>query len=94
MAWGLSDGWRLTDSDDGGAFEQKARFPFHCKTMIRHALPPGTVAATSFGMQNATARARLIASASFSLMIAAGFLCAGSDAVDLATVASSTDKNL
>jgi hypothetical protein len=73
---------------------KRGRFLFLHGTMIRHALPPGTVTATSVSMQGATARARLIASASFSLMVAAGFLCAGSNAVDLAAVASSTDKNL
>jgi hypothetical protein len=72
----------------------EGRFLFQHGTVIRHALPPGTVSATSVSMQGATARARLIASASFSLMVAAGFLCAGSNAVDLAAVASSTDKNL
>ena len=94
VAWCLSPGRRLTDSGGGGAFEQKGRFQFHHGTMIRHALPSGTKTATSVGVQGAAARTGLIASASLSLTVAAGFLCAGSDAVDLAAVASSADKNL
>jgi hypothetical protein len=52
--------------------------------MIRHAVElSGTVATISFGMQGTTTGSRLIASPSFPLPVAAGFLRAGSDAVDL-----------
>ena len=54
----------------------------------------GTVATISFGMQGTTTGSGLIASPSFPLPVAAGFLRAGSDAVDLAVVTSPTNKNL
>jgi len=63
--------------------------------MIRHVAElSGTVATIPLGMQGATTGRRLIASASFPLPVAAGFLRAGSDAVDLAAVTSSTNENL
>jgi hypothetical protein len=62
--------------------------------MIRHASPSGTVTAISGGMHGATTRSCLIASPSFPLVVAAGFLRAGSDTVDLASVAPPTDKDL
>ena len=63
--------------------------------MIRHVMElSGTVATIPRGMQGATTGRRLIASASFPLPVAAGFLRTGSDAVDLAAVTSSTNKNL
>jgi hypothetical protein len=65
------------------------------KTMIRHVVElSGTVATIPLGMQGATTGRRLIASPSFPLPVAAGFLRAGSDAVDLAAVTSPTNKNL
>ena len=55
--------------------------------MIRHALElSGTVATISFSMQGTTTGSGLIASPSFPLSVAAGFLRAGSEAVDLAAV--------
>ena len=62
--------------------------------MIRHALPSCTVTATSGSVHGATTRSCLIAPPSFSLLVAAGFLRAGSDAIDLAAIALPTDKNL
>jgi len=63
--------------------------------MIRHAAElSGAVTATSLGMQGTTTRRRLIASPSFPLPVAAGFLRARSDTVDLAVVTSSTNENL
>jgi hypothetical protein len=62
--------------------------------MIRHALPSCTVTATSGSVHNATTRSCLIAPPSFPLVLAAGILRAGSEAVDLAAIAVPTDKNL
>jgi hypothetical protein len=62
--------------------------------MIRHASHSGTVTATSLGVHGATARGCLIASASFSSPVAPGLLGAGSHAVNLASVAPTTDKHL
>jgi hypothetical protein len=62
--------------------------------MIRHALPPGSVPAISLGMQGATTRSCLVASPCLPLSVAAGFLRAGSGAIDLASIAPPTDKNL
>jgi hypothetical protein len=53
----------------------------------------GAVAAISFGMQGTTTGSCLIASPSFLLLVAAGFLRAGSRAIDLAAVTSPTNKN-
>jgi hypothetical protein len=66
----------------------------HDRTMIRHASHSGAVTATSRGVHGATARGCLIASASFPLPVAPGFLGAGSRAVNLASVAPPTDENL
>jgi hypothetical protein len=63
-------------------------------TMIRHALPSCTVTATSGSVHGATTRSCLIAPPSFPLVLAAGILRAGSEAVDLAAIAVPTDKNL
>ena len=63
-------------------------------TMIRHALPSCTVTATSGSVHGATTRSYLIAPPSFPLVLAAGILRAGSEAVDLAAIAVPTDKNL
>src|SRR6201985_4024453 len=62
--------------------------------MIRHALPSGTVTATSGRVHGATTRSCLIAPPSFPLVLAAGILRAGSEAVDLAAIAVPTDKHL
>ena len=62
--------------------------------MIRHALPSCTVTATSGSVHGATTRSCLIAPPSFPLVLAAGILRAGSEAVDLAAIAIPTDKNL
>jgi hypothetical protein len=62
--------------------------------MIRHALPSCTVTATSGSVHGATTRSYLIAPPSFPLVLAAGILRAGSEAVDLAAIAVPTDKNL
>jgi hypothetical protein len=62
--------------------------------MIRHALPSCTVTATSGSVHGATTRSCLIAPPSFPLVLAAGILRAGSEAVDLAAIAVPTDKHL
>ena len=62
--------------------------------MIRHAAPSSTVAAISFDVHGTATRSCLIASPSFPLPVAASFLRTGSDAVDLAAIAPSTDKKL
>jgi hypothetical protein len=62
--------------------------------MIRHASPSGPITAISGGMHDATARSCLIASPSFPLSVASGFLRAGSDAVDLTSIAPPADKDL
>ena len=64
------------------------------ETMIRHASPSRTITATSGGVHGATTWSCLIAPPSFLLIVAAGFLRAGSDAIDLAAIALPTDKNL
>jgi hypothetical protein len=63
-------------------------------TLIRHASPSGTVMAISGGMHGATARCCLIASPSFPLVVAPGFLRAGSVTVDLTSIAPPADKDL
>jgi hypothetical protein len=64
------------------------------QTMIRHVSLSSTVAAISSGMHGTATRSCLIASPGFPLPVAAPFLRAGSDAVDLASIAPPTDKNL
>src|ERR1700688_2549402 len=61
--------------------------------MIRHASLSRTVTATSGGVHGATTWSCLIAPPSFPLVVAAGFLRAGSDTIDLAAIALPTDKN-
>ncbi len=73
---------------------QETRFVLFGETMIRHAVLSGTITAISVGVHGATTRSCLIASPSFPLSVAAGFLRAGSDAVDLASITLPTDKNL
>ena len=62
--------------------------------MIRHALYSGTVTAISFGVHGATTGSCLIASSGYPLPVAAGLLRAGFNAIDLASIAPPTDKNL
>jgi hypothetical protein len=63
--------------------------------MIRHAVQlSGTITAISLGVHGVTTRSCLIASPSFPLSVAAGFLRADSDAVDLAAVTPPANKNL
>ena len=62
--------------------------------MIRHALSSGTVTAISVGVHDAATGRCLMTSASFPLPAAAGFLRAGSDAVDMTSITPATDKNL
>ena len=70
------------------------RFLFVGETMIRHASPSRTITATSGGVHGATTWSCLIAPPSFLLLVATGFLRAGSDAVDMTSVTPATDKNL
>jgi hypothetical protein len=63
-------------------------------TMIRHASLSGPVTAISVGVHGATTGSCLITSASFPLLVAAGFLSAGSDAVYLPAIAPPTDNKL
>src|SRR6266404_6865209 len=65
---------------------------FFRETMIRHAVLSGTITAISVDVHGATTRSCLIASPSFPLSVAAGFLRAGSDAVDLASITLPTDN--
>src|ERR1700720_413559 len=75
-------------------FRKRTRLLLVGGTMIRHALPSCTVTATSGSVHGATTRSYLIAPPSFPLVLAAGILRAGSEAVDLAAIAVPTDKNL
>src|ERR1700720_487768 len=75
-------------------FRKRTRLLFVGGTMIRHALHSCTVTATSGSVHGATTRSCLIAPPSFPLVLAAGILRAGSEAVDLAAIAIPTDKNL
>ena len=94
VARGRPAGQRFPQSLGGFQAAQETRFMLPDRTMIRHAPHSGTVTATSLGVHGATARGCLIASASFPLPVAAGFLGTGSHAVNLASVAPPTDKNL
>jgi len=62
--------------------------------MIRHALHSGSVTAISIGVHGAAARRCLISPARAPLLLATGFFGTGSHAVNLASVASPTDKDL
>jgi hypothetical protein len=88
--WRLSAGRRFADL----RFEKRTRILFVGETMIRHASPSRTVTATSGSVHGATTWSCLIAPPSFPLLVAAGFLRAGSDAIVLAAIALPTDKNL
>src|SRR6266478_1710894 len=90
----LSAGRRRIQSGPDLQPGQETRFVLFGETMIRHAVLSGTITAISVGVHGATTRSCLIASPSFPLSVAAGFLRAGSDAVDLASITLPTDKNL
>ena len=92
--WRLSAGRRFAQGLADLRFEKRTRFLFIGETMIRHASPSRTVTAISGSVHGATTWSCLIAPPSFPLVLAAGFLRAGSEAVDLATIALPTDKNL
>src|ERR1700730_12274726 len=92
--WRLSAGRRFAQGPANLRFEKRTRFLFVGETMIRHASPSRTVTATSGSVHGATTWSCLIAPPSFPLLVAAGFLRAGSDAIDLAAIALPTDKNL
>jgi hypothetical protein len=62
--------------------------------MIRHASHSGAVTAISFCMHGAATGSCLIATPSLPLPISPNLLCAGFDAIDLSSIAASTDKNL
>jgi hypothetical protein len=88
--WPFAGRRRLVDTH----YERGASVANLSRTMIRHAAPSSTVAAISLGVHGTATRSRLIASPGFPLPVAAPFLRAGSGAVDLASIASPTDKNL
>ncbi len=89
-----SAGRRLTQCLANVPFERRPTFRLFGQTMIRHGSHSGTVTAISFGVHGATTGRSLIASPSFPLPVAAGPLRAGFDAIDLASIAPPTDKNL
>jgi hypothetical protein len=62
--------------------------------MIRHALLSSTVPTTTLGVHGTPTQSCLIATPSFSLQLVADVFRARSGAVDLAPIASPTDKNL
>ena len=92
--WRLSAGRRFAQGLADLRFEKRTRFLFIRETMISHASPSRTVTATSGNVHGATTWSCLIAPPSFPLLVAAGFLRAGSDAIVLAAIALPTDKNL
>ena len=92
--WRLSAGRRFAQGLADLRLEKRPRFLFVGETMIRHASPSRTVTATSGSVHGATTWSCLIAPPSFPLLVAAGFLRAGSDAIVLAAIALPTDKNL
>jgi hypothetical protein len=61
---------------------------------MRHVLLPRAIATGTRGVIDATAPARLVAFAGCLLRATPGFLCAGSGAIDLATVAAVADEHL
>src|ERR1700688_1651553 len=91
--WPLSVGRRFAQGRADLRFEKGPRF-FVGETMIRHASPSRAITATSGGVHGATTWSCLIAPPSFLLIVAAGFLRAGSDAVDMTSITPATDKNL
>jgi hypothetical protein len=78
----------------GSQCEQRPRVTLFGWTLIRHAPTSGTVTAISGGVHGAATRSCLIASPSLPLVVTASVLRAGSGAVDLASVALPTDKDL
>jgi hypothetical protein len=94
LYWRLSAARRFAQGLADLQFKKRTRLLLVGGTMIRHALPSCTVTATSGGVHGATTRSCLIAPPSFPLVLAAGILRAGSEAVDLAAIAVPTDKNL
>ena len=96
LSWRLSAGHRFTRGAVDFRSQQRTgtRFGLVGETLIRHASPSGTVTAISGGVHGATTWSCLIASPSFPLFVAASFLRAGSDAVDLASITPPTDKDL
>src|SRR4029077_8200534 len=92
--WRLSPGRRFAQRLVDLRFEQRPRFLFVGETMIRHPSPARTITATSGSVHDATTWSCLIAPPSFPLVVAAGFLRARSDAVDMTSITSATDKNL
>src|SRR5271169_3646144 len=92
--WRLSAGRRFAQGLADLQFKKRTHLLLVGGTMIRHASPSHTVTATSGSVHGATTWSCLIAPPSFPLVLAAGFLRAGSEAVDLATIALPTDKNL
>src|ERR1700730_15720476 len=92
--WRLSAGRRFAQGLADLRFEKRPRFLFVGETMIRHASPSRTITATSGGVHGATTWSCLIAPSSFLLILAAGFLRAGSDAVNMTSITPATDKNL
>ena len=61
---------------------------------MRHVLLPRPIATGARGVIKAAASARLVPPAGRSLRGLSGFLCAGSGAIDLATVAARADQHL
>ena len=92
--WRLSAARRFAQGLADLQFKKRTRLLLVGGTMIRHALPSCTVTATSGSVHGATTRSCLIAPPSFPLVLAAGILRAGSEAVDLAAIAVPTDKHL
>ena len=92
--WRLSAGRRFAQGLADLRFEQRPRFLVVGETMIRHASPARTITATSGGVHSAPTWSYLIAPPSFPLFVAAGLLRASSDAVDITSITSATDKNL
>ena len=92
--WRLSAGRRFAQGLADLRFEKRPRFLLVGETMIRHGSPSRAITATSGGVHGATTWSCLMAPPSFLLIVAAGFLRAGSDAIDLAAIALPTDKNL
>ncbi len=73
---------------------RRSCFTLHRRTLIRHACHPRTVTTASLGMHGATSWGCLIAAPSFPLPVAAGVLGAVSHAINLISVAPTTDQNL
>ena len=92
--WRLSAGRRFAQGLADLQFKKRTRLLLVGGTMIRHASLSRTVAAISGSVHGATTWSCLIAPPSFLLLVAAGFLRAGSDAVNMTSITPATDKNL